>query len=408
MPVMAPWTIDDVDVAGKRVLMRVDFNVPLDDRGGITDDRRIRQALPSIESVLRRDGRLILVSHMGRPAGSGFEPGLSLRPVAAGLGELLDEQPVRFLEGSCTGPDASEAVAGLAGGEVLVLDNLRFNPGEKSGDATFAHQLAQFGDLYCNDAFGTAHRADASMVAVPAAMSGRPRVAGLLMARELRYLAGALAEPERPFLAILGGAKVSDKLAAIRNLAGRVDAILIGGAMAYTFLKSRGVTVGSSRVESTMLDTAAEILDDAGRVSIRLPEDHRCGHGISSDTPVETFSVIPDGWMGLDIGPTTARQYAELVGEARTIVWNGPVGVFEIPPFDAGSRCVAEAMAAATDAGAVTIAGGGDTAAALEAFGLAGRVSHVSTGGGASLQILEGRRFASVELLDGAPGGPEA
>jgi len=405
---MAPWTIDDVEVAGKRVLMRVDFNVPLDADGAITDDRRIRQALPSIESVLRRDGRLILMSHLGRPAGTGFEPALGLRPVAARLGELLDERTVRFVEGSCTGPEASEAVAALAGGEVLVLDNLRFDPGEKSGDATFAQRVAEYGDLYCNDAFGTAHRADASMVAVPAAMSGRPRVAGLLMARELRYLAGVLGEPQRPFLAILGGAKVSDKLAAIRNLAGQVDAILIGGAMAYTFLKSRGINVGSSRVEPTMLNTAAEILDEAGRVSIRLPEDHRCGREISSDTPVETCTEIPDGWMGLDIGPVTARRYADLVREARTIIWNGPMGVFETPPFDAGSRCVAEAMAAATDAGAVTIAGGGETAAALEAFGCADRLSHVSTGGGASLQMLEGRRFRSVELLDRAPPGPGA
>ncbi len=405
---MAPWTIDDVDVAGKRVLMRVDFNVPLDADGGITDDRRIRQALPSIESVLRRDGRLILVSHLGRPAGTGYEPVHSLQPVAARLGELLGGRTVRFIEGSCTGPEVSQAVAAMAGGDVLVLDNLRFDPGEKSGDATFAHRLAEFGDVYCNDAFGTAHRADASMVAVPAAMSGRPRVAGLLMARELRYLAEALAEPQRPFLAILGGAKVSDKLAAIRNLSETVDAILIGGAMAYTFLKSRGINVGSSRVEQTMLDTAAHILDNAGRASIRLPEDHRCGREISSDTPVEMFTEIPDGWMGLDIGPTTARRYADLVREARTVVWNGPMGVFEKPPFDAGTRSVAEAMAVATDAGAVTIAGGGDTAAALEAFGLAGRVSHVSTGGGASLQMLEGRRFPSVELLDSAPPGPEA
>ena len=390
-----------MDVAGKRVLMRVDFNVPVDAGGAITDDRRIRLALPSIESVLRRDGRLILVSHLGRPAGTGFEPTYSLRRAAVRLGELLIERTVRFIEGACTGSEVSQAVAVMSAGEVLVLDNLRFDPGEKSGDATFAHQLAELGDVYCNDAFGTAHRSDASMVAVPTAMSGRPRVAGLLMARELRYLAEALAEPERPFLAILGGAKVSDKLAAIRNLATTVDAILIGGAMAYTFLESRGINVGSSRVEQTMLDTAELILDEAGRDSIRLPEDHRCGREISSDTPVETFTEIPDGWMGLDIGPATQRQYANLVRDARTIVWNGPMGVFEQPPFDAGTLAVAEAMAVATDAGAVTIAGGGDTAAALEAFGLAGRVSHVSTGGGASLRMLEGKRFESVGLLDG-------
>ncbi len=405
---MARTTIQDVSVAGKRVLMRVDFNVPLDAAGVITDDRRIRLALPSIRSVVHRGGRLILISHLGRPGGAGFEQPLSLGPAAVRLGELLEGSAVHFVEGDCTGAPAGDAVASLGDGEVLLLDNLRFDSGEKSGDATFAAKLAAYGDVYCNDAFGTAHRSDASMVAVPAAMSGRPRVAGLLMEKELRFLAEALAEPRHPFVAILGGAKVSDKLGAIRNLRVTVDAILIGGAMAYTFLRCAGESVGSSLVETSMLDAAGQILREPGHAAPLLPHDHRCGRRNIAGTPVETFESIPDGWMGLDIGPGTARRYADVIEGARTIVWNGPVGVFETPPFDAGTRCIAEATARATDGGAVSIVGGGDTAAAVEAFGLAGRFSHVSTGGGASLRMLEGRRFESVDLLDAVQVAPDA
>ena len=398
---MSPRTIADIPVAGKRILMRVDFNVPLDDGGAITDDRRIRQALPSIESVLRRGGRLVLMSHLGRPKAAGVEPALSLRPAADRLRELLRDTAVGFVAGDCTGAAATAAVTALGDGEVVLLDNLRFDPGEKSAAPEFAARLAAFGDIYCNDAFGTAHRSDASMVAVPAAMGDRPKVAGLLLADELRYLAKVLEDPARPFVAVIGGAKVSDKLAALRNLKGLVDVILIGGAMAYTFLESLGAQVGSSLVEPALLDVARTILQGPGRTISYYPFDHRCGRAISPDTPVEVFEAIPDGWMGLDIGPATADRFAELVAGARTVIWNGPLGVFEMPPFDTGSRRVAEAIAAATDDGAVTIVGGGDTAAAVETFGLSGRFSHVSTGGGASLRMLEGKRFESVEKLDG-------
>jgi len=401
MPLMATRTIEDVDVAGKRILMRVDFNVPLDDGGAIADDRRIRQAIPSIESVLGRGGRLVLVSHLGRPKGAGVEPALSLRPAADRLGELLPGTAVGFVAGDCAGAAATAAVTALGDGEVVLLDNLRFDPGEKSADPDFAARLAAFGDIYCNDAFGTAHRSDASMVAVPAAMGDRPKVAGLLLANELRYLADVLKDPARPFVAVIGGAKVSDKLAALRNLKGLVDVILIGGAMAYTFLESLGVQVGSSLVEPSLLDEARTILRGPGRTVSYYPFDHRCGRAITPDTPVEVFEAIPDGWMGLDIGPGTADRFADMVAGARTVIWNGPLGVFEMPPFDTGSRRVAEAMAAATDDGAVTIVGGGDTAAAVERFGLSGRFSHVSTGGGASLRMLEGKRFESVDQLDG-------
>ena len=398
---MPPRTIEDVDVAGKRVLMRVDFNVPLEDCGSITDDRRIRQAMPGIESVLRRGGRLVLMSHLGRPKAVGVEPSLSLRPVADRLRQLLGDTGVVFVAGDCTGAAATAAVTALGDGEVVLLDNLRFDPGEKSGDPDFAARLAAFGDVYCNEAFGTAHRTDASMVAVPAAMGDRPKVAGPLLAKEISYLANVLEDPERPFVAVIGGAKVSDKLAALRNLKGLVDVILIGGAMAYTFLQSLGAEVGSSLVEPALLDVARTILQGTGRTISYYPFDHRCGRAISPDTPVEVFEAIPDGWMGLDIGPATAHRFAEMVAGARTVIWNGPLGVFEMPPFDTGSRRVAEAMAAATDDGAVTVVGGGDTAAAVESFGLAGRFSHVSTGGGASLRMLEGKRFESVDQLDG-------
>jgi len=396
-----PRTIADIDVAGKCVLMRVDFNVPLDDGAAITDDRRIRQAMPSIESVLGRGGRLVLMSHLGRPKAAGVEPALSLRPAADRLRELLGSTTVGFVAGDCAGAAATAAVNALGDGEVVLLDNLRFDPGEKSGDADFAARLAAFGDVYCNDAFGTAHRSDASMVAVPTAMGDRPRVAGLLLAAELGYLANILENPARPFVAVIGGAKVSDKLAALRNLKGLVDVILIGGAMAYTFLESFGSAVGSSLVEPALLDEARTMLQGSDRTISYYPFDHRCGRAISPDTPVEVFEAIPDGWMGLDIGPGTADRFAEMIAMARTIVWNGPMGVFEMPPFDTGSRQVALAMAAATDDGAVTVVGGGDTAAAVERFGLAGRFSHISTGGGASLRMLEGKRFESVGLLDG-------
>ena len=394
-------TIADVPVEGKRVLMRVDFNVPLGPDGAITDDRRIRMALPTIRSVIDRGGRLVLMSHLGRPGGTGPEPAFSLRPAADRLAELLDGVPVGFVE-DCVGESVERAVEAVAPGGILVLENLRFHAGEKKNDPAFGAALAKLGDVYVNDAFGTAHRSHASMVGVPAAMSGRPSVCGFLMARELEYLVETITNAERPFVAVLGGAKVSGKLGAIRNLRDRVDAILVGGAMAYTFLRARGEATGDSLVEMDMLDEARSIMAAEG-ASILLPEDHVCARAVEADA--ETLVAeggIDAGWMGLDIGPATIVRYTGAVASARTIVWNGPMGVFELEPFASGTRAVAEAVADATDAGAVSVVGGGDSAAAVAAFGLDDRVSHVSTGGGASLQMLEGRDFESVGLLDDA------
>ncbi len=401
---MAKRIIDQVDVKGRRVLMRVDFNVPMNEVGEIVDDRRIRMALPSIRSVVDRGGRLILMSHCGRPAGKGFEAPYSLRPAARRLEELVG-RPVQFPSKDCVDATSSAAVASLGSGEIILLENLRFAAGEKKGDGSFAAALAAYGDIYCNDAFGTAHRNDASMVAVPEAMAGKPRVAGFLLQRELTYLKETLEHPAHPFAAVLGGAKVSDKLGAIRNLLGRVDQIFVGGAMAYTFLAAQGIGVGSSRVERDMEAEAASILQAAasGSTSILLPTDHVCGQALEVGTPVKVFNgAIEQGWMGLDIGPKTTSRYCAALREARTIVWNGPLGVFEIPPFDVGTREVAAAIVQATAAGAVSVVGGGDSAAAVEACGLSEHVSHVSTGGGASLELLEGKSFRSVELLDEA------
>ena len=402
---MAKKTIDKVDVVGKRVLMRVDFNVPLDENGRITDDWRIREALPSIKSVLDRKGRLILISHLGRPEGKGPEPQFSLKPAADQLGTLLSGTTVSFFPDDCVGQAAAQAVQNLKDGQVLVLDNLRFVAGEKNGDATFAARLAAFGDIYCNEAFGTSHRNDASMYALPKAMSGKPRVAGLLLQRELEFLSDAINNARRPFVAVLGGAKVSDKLGAISNLMGKVDSILIGGAMAYTFLKSLGHEVGSSLVQVGMLDKARRIIDEAAasKTDLLLPKDHVCGKQITRMTPMQVSETsIPQGWMGLDIGPKTTAQYTDVLRGAKTVIWNGPMGVFEVDPFDHGTRQVAEAIAKATAKGATSVIGGGDTAAAVHAFGMDKAFSHVSTGGGASLELLEGKSFDSVALLDGA------
>jgi phosphoglycerate kinase len=402
---MSRKTIDQIPVTGRRVLMRVDFNVPQDDAGAITDDRRIRMALPSIRSVIDRGGCLILISHLGRPEGKGYEAEFTLKPAADRLAELLSGVKVSFPSTDCTDAAAAGAVESLRDGEVVVLENLRFHKGEKKGDPAFAAKLASYADIYCNDAFGTAHRNDASMFAVPQAMAGKPRVAGLLLQKELEFLSEAIVRAKKPFVAILGGAKVSDKLGAIDNLMGKVDAILIGGAMAYTFLKAKGCKTGSSLVQPDMLASASSIIARAasGSTKILLPVDHVCGRALAEGTPRETFpEEIPDGWMGLDIGPRSADLYVSVLRGAQTTVWNGPVGAFEVKPFDAGSRALAKAIVEATKAGGVSIVGGGDTAAAVEAFGLADEFSHVSTGGGASLEMLEGKRFDSVGILDEA------
>jgi phosphoglycerate kinase len=392
---MPKKTISDVDVSGKAVLMRVDFNVPLDEERRITDDRRIRMALPSIRSVLDRRGKLILMSHLGRPEGAP-NPEYSLEPAADRLAELVDA-PVSFATDT-VGVDAQAKVSALGEGAVAVLENLRFHPGEKAGDPEFAKQLASWADIYCNDASGTCHRKDASMLAVPLAMGSRPKVVGLLVAKEIQYLSDVSANPERPFLAILGGKKVSDKINVIKNLLRICDNVLIGGAMAYTFSLAQGGTVGDSLVEPDKVPLAKELLASGGDKLV-LPVDTHCGDRFSSDCQkrITAAGEIPRGFQGLDIGPETAVQYAELVQSARTIVWNGPMGVFEMPPFDEGTKAVAQAIA---EGHGTSIIGGGDSAAAIEQLGFADQVTHVSTGGGASLAMLEGQRFAAVDVLD--------
>jgi phosphoglycerate kinase len=393
---MAKKTIADVDPSGKLVLMRVDFNVPQDDAGNITDDRRIRMALPSIESVLNRGGKLVLLSHLGRPKGKGPEPAYTLAGAAARLGELLGKS-VQFASDT-VGPDAESKVKGLKTGEVLVLENVRFNAGEQTGDAEFAGKLAGWADIYCNDAFGTCHRTDASMVAVPQAMGNKPKVSGFLVAKEIQYLSDTISSPARPFVAILGGAKVSDKIKVIDNLLNICDSVLIGGAMAYTFSLAAGGNVGKSLVEKDKVDLAKELMAKGGEKLV-LPIDTHCGDDFSSNCNKQVVAAgkIPDGWEGLDIGPETAKRYAELLKNAKTVVWNGPMGVFEMPPFDEGTKVVAQAIA---DSEATSIIGGGDSAAAIEQLGFADQVTHVSTGGGASLSMLEGEKFVAVELLD--------
>lgn len=404
---MRKKTIDQVDVNGKRVLVRVDFNVPLDDAGEITDDRRIRASLATLKSVLSRGGSLVLMSHLGRPEGKGFEPDGSLRTVALRLAKLLGTDAphgVQFPSNDPIDSAASSAVRALRERGVLLLDNLRFHKAEKKGDATFAAALAQYGDVYCNDAFGTSHRADASMFAVPQAMKPKPCVAGLLLAQELEYLMARLEKPARPFVAILGGAKIADKLAAIANLMAKVDCLIVGGAMAYTLLKAQGVGVGGSLVQNDFLGEAERILaaSKSGPCKVLLPVDHVCGQALAAGTPTQTVTgSIPEGWMGLDIGPATVRVFSDTIRAAKTVVWNGPMGAFETVPFDRGTRGIAKAAADATASGAITIAGGGDTAASLEEFGLADRFSHVSTGGGASLEVLEGKHLVCLDALDG-------
>ncbi|MBW3595704.1 MAG: phosphoglycerate kinase [Planctomycetes bacterium] len=395
---MAKKTIADVDVAGKTVLMRVDFNVPLDESGRITDDRRIREALPSLESVLQRGGRLILMSHLGRPKGSGYEAEFSLKPVAERLKELLDG-PVHFAADTI-GDDANKKAAALQDSETLLLENLRFDSREEANGADFAQALAAPADIYCNDAFGTCHRKHASMVGVPQAMGGKPKVSGFLLAKEIKYLSEVIENPAPPFVAIMGGKKVSDKIKAIRKILASCDQVLIGGAMAYTFSLAQGGAVGKSYVVEKDVPLAKELLEE-GEGKLVLPLDSHCGDSFSSDCNKQVVPAgkIPDDYEGLDIGPETAKQYAGIIKSAKTIIWNGPMGVFEMPPFDEGTKAVAQAVA---DSSATSVIGGGDSAAAIEQLGFSDKVTHVSTGGGASLQMLEGEKFLAVELLDDA------
>ena len=394
---MATKTVADVDVRGKKVLMRVDFNVPLEG-SKITDDRRIVQALSTIKDVISRGGKLILMSHLGRPKG-GPEPKYSLKPAATRLSELL-KKPVAFAE-DCIGPAVEQLAASLKDGDVLLLENLRFHKEEEKNDPAFAKQIAKLGDVYVNDAFGTAHREHASTFGVAQAMAGKPRVIGQLIKKELKFLGDAISKPARPFVGILGGAKVSDKINVIEQLLGKCDSLLIGGAMAYTFFLAQGKEVGKSLVERDKVELAKGLLAKAGG-KIKLPIDNVISNKMTDDA--ETTVVegnIPADMEGFDIGPRTQALYRAEILTARTVLWNGPMGVFEKKPFAAGTRTVAEAVAEATaKSGAVTIIGGGDSAAAIEQLGLADKVSHVSTGGGASLEFLENGHFSTLDILD--------
>jgi len=394
---VAKKTVADVDVKGKRVLMRVDFNVPLEG-GKITDDRRIAQALPTIRSVIERGGKLILMSHLGRPKG-GPEAKFSLKPAAVRLGELL-KRPVQFADDSI-GLKAEQAAAALKDGDVLLLENLRFHKEEEKNDPNFSRQLAKLGDVYINDAFGTAHREHASTFGAAQALAGKPRAIGFLIQKELKFLGEAVSNPRRPFVAILGGAKVSDKIEVIRQLLTKADTLLIGGAMAYTFFLAQGKEVGKSLVERDKVDLAKGLLAEAGG-KIKLPLDTVVSDKMSDDALTKVVSGnIPADLEGFDIGPKTIEAYKNEIAKAKTIIWNGPMGVFEKRPFQAGTKAVARAVVDATSKnGATTIIGGGDSAAAIEQFGLADKVSHVSTGGGASLEFLENGHFSTLDILD--------
>jgi phosphoglycerate kinase len=393
---VAKLSIKDLDLAGKRVFVRVDFNVPIKE-GRITDDTRIRASLPTIAYALDHGATVILASHLGRPKGK-VNPELTLRPVAARLSELLG-RPVEFAD-DCIGPSARAAVGRAEqGGRIALLENLRFHPEEEKNDPAFAAELAALADLYVNDAFGSSHRAHASVQAITALLP-RP-AAGLLMEQEVRYLGMALGAPQRPFVAIMGGAKVSDKIEVIENLLGKVDALCIGGAMAYTFLKSRGLPVGKSLVEDDKLDAARQITGHAHDrgVKLALPTDHVVADKLEVGAPHATIAVtdasIGDR-IGVDIGPETIASFSALVAAAKTVVWNGPMGVFEIPPFDAGTNGLARAVAAVKG---TTIVGGGDSVSAVTRAGVADRITHISTGGGASLEFLGGRTLPGVAAL---------
>jgi phosphoglycerate kinase len=398
---MSKLSIRDLSLNNHRVLMRVDFNVPLEG-GRVIDDTRIRETLPTIEYALRHGARLVLVSHLGRPKGK-RNLAFSLKPAAERLRMLLDKELARgenvgFCP-ECIGPEAEEMAGKLEQGQTLLLENLRFHPEEEANDPKFAKQLAGLADYYVNDAFGTAHRAHASTVGVTTFV--QKSAAGLLMEKELQYLGKVLRHPERPFIAILGGAKVSDKIGVIRNLLDKVDALIIGGGMAYTFLKAQGEPVGKSLVEEDKVELARELLKEAKKHKLKflLPTDHVVAEKIDANAIVRTVPSggIPDNMMALDIGPKTVEAFIEEIGRALTIVWNGPMGVFEVSPFAKGTFKIAHAVA--ENVGATSIVGGGDSVSAVNAAGVADKITHISTGGGASLEFLEGKKLPGVEAL---------
>ncbi len=393
--------LTDFDPSGLKVLMRVDFNVPLDNSRNITDDTRIRGALPSVRYIIEGGGSVILMSHLGRPKGK-IDPALSLRPVADRLAELVDA-PIKFALDT-VGPDAVKQAADLNPGEILLLENLRYNPGETGNDPGFSAGLAELGDTYVNDAFGTAHRAHSSTVGITEHFQACR--AGFLMEKELKFLGSLVADPARPFVAVLGGAKVGSKVDVILNLLDKVDTLLLGGGMIFTFLKVHGLNIGTSLLDADSLDVAGRILEKARDSSTKfvLPEDCVVANAFDDQADKKEILVtdIPADWMGLDIGPKTVAMYRDILAGARSIFWNGPMGVFELPSFAHGTRGVAEAIATATDGGANTIVGGGDSVAAVTQMGLSGKVSHISTGGGASLEFMAGRQLPGIDALTNA------
>jgi phosphoglycerate kinase len=392
---MAKLSVRDLDPKGKRIFMRVDFNVPLNDGGEITDDTRIQASLPTIQYIVERGGRLILASHLGRPKGK-VNPKYSLNPAATRLAQLLGK-PVAFAA-DCIGPEAEAAAKALKDGDVLLLENLRFHPEEEKNVPEFAQKLAALAEVYVDDAFGSAHRAHASTEGITHFLS--PCAAGLLMEKELEYLGKAVGHPERPYVAIVGGAKVSDKIELLQNMMKFADTVLIGGAMAYTFLKAQGVEVGLSKVEADKLDLARDLLQFAERRSIELslPQDHIVAEKLDAGAAAEVAPTrsIPANRLGVDIGPATRVDYAAKIAKAKTIVWNGPMGVFEIPQFAEGTVAIARAVA---DSSAVSVVGGGDSVSAVKKAGVEAKITHISTGGGASLEFLSGLTLPGVAAL---------
>ena len=391
-------SVSDADVSGKRVIVRVDFNVPVKD-GVVGDDTRIRAALPTINLLRERGARVVCMSHLGRPAGTGFEADYSMEPVAARFSELLGA-PVAYVRDVC-GEEALAASLALADGEVLLVENLRFEKGEKKNDPAFAAALAKLGDVYVDDAFGVAHRAHASVAGVPAIL---PAYAGLLLAGEVDTITGMLNDPARPFVAVLGGSKVSDKIGVIDALSEKVDVLLIGGGMCFTFMQAQGLSIGSSLVEPEWVERAGEMLDKAAERGCRivLPLDYVVADKFAADaaTQIVDKAAIPEGWMGLDIGPRSCELYAQELAGAKTVFWNGPMGVFEMEAFAAGTRAVGQAIA--DNAACTSVVGGGDSAAAVKKFGLESGMTFISTGGGASMELVEGKALPGVEAIPNA------
>lgn len=394
---MAKLTVRDIPVKSKRVLVRVDFNVPLNDELEITDDKRIVAALPTIKYLLENGARVILCSHLGRPKGAGYEEKFSLAPVARRLKELLPDTKVMFAS-DVIGEDAREKASELKDGEVLLLENVRFHKEETANDDEFARKLADMAEIYVSDAFGTVHRAHASTAGVAKYL---PAVCGFLIEKELNFLSGALESPERPFVAILGGAKVGDKIGVIKNLLDKCDTLLIGGGMAFTFFKAKGYNVGDSLLDEERVGLAKELMEEAARkqVNLLLPVDTVVAKAFAADAEHKTVAcdAIEDGWQGLDIGEKTRELFAKEIEKAKTVVWNGPMGVFEFPAFAKGTEAVAQACA---NCGGTTVIGGGDSASAVKKLGLSGKMTHISTGGGASLELLEGKVLPGIAALN--------